>query len=56
MNRSIYFPLIVIVSLLFTSCSVVGGIFKAGMGAGIFVSVLLVGGIIYFVSRFNNNE
>jgi hypothetical protein len=56
MNRYIYLPVILFISLLFTSCSVVGGIFKAGMGVGVFISVLLVGGIIYFVARFSNNE
>lgn len=56
MEKYIYFSALLLICLLFTSCSVVGGIFKAGMGVGIFISVLLVGGIIYFVARFSNNE
>ncbi|MGN6646510.1 MAG: hypothetical protein ACTHJT_08265 [Cytophaga sp.] len=56
MNKYIYIPIIIIIALMFTSCSVVGGIFKAGMGVGVFISILLVGGIIYFVARFSNNE
>ncbi|MEO6071477.1 MAG: phosphatidate cytidylyltransferase [Chitinophagaceae bacterium] len=34
-----------------SSCEVVGGIFKAGIGVGIFVVVLVVGLIIWLVSR-----
>ncbi len=39
-------------SFLVTSCSVIEGIFKAGFGIGIFVSVLVVAIIIYLISRF----
>ena len=39
-------------SFLVTSCSVIEGIFKAGFGIGIFVSVLVVAIIIYIISRF----
>ncbi len=44
---------IALVALLFTfsSCAVAGGIFKAGMGVGIFVVVLVVVLIIWLVSR-----
>ena len=35
----------------FSSCEVVGGIFKAGMGVGIFVVVLVVVLIIWLVTR-----
>ena len=36
-----------------SSCSVVTGIFKAGMGFGIFLVVLVVVVIIFLVSRAN---
>ena len=39
-------------SFLVTSFSVIEGIFKAGFGIGIFVSVLVVAIIIYIISRF----
>ena len=39
-------------SFVVTSCSVVEGIFKAGFGIGIFVSVLVVAIIIYIISKF----
>jgi hypothetical protein len=34
-----------------SGCAVIGGIFKAGMGVGIFVSVLIVALIIFLISR-----
>jgi hypothetical protein len=44
---------IALVALLvtFSSCEVVGGIFKAGMGVGIFIVVLVVVLIIWLVTR-----
>lgn len=43
-------------SALLTSCGVVEGIFKAGMGFGIFIVVVLIGLIIYFVKKIGNNK
>ena len=34
-----------------SSCEVVGGIFKAGMGFGIFLVVVVVGLIIFLISK-----
>lgn len=34
-----------------TSCSVVGGIFKTGVGVGVFLVIFVIGIIIYLVSR-----
>jgi len=44
---------IVLVAFLvtFSSCEVVGGIFKAGMGVGIFIVVVVIALIIWLVSR-----
>ena len=39
------------ISFLVTSCDAIAGIFKAGMGFGIFLVVLVVILIIYFISR-----
>jgi len=41
-----------IVSLVVSSCSVVEGIFKAGMGFGIFAVLAVFVVIVFFVSRF----
>ncbi len=43
--------LLVIVSILFTSCEVIEGIFKAGMGVGIFLVILIIAIIIYILNR-----
>lgn len=45
--------LIVLVSL--NSCSVITGIFKAGMGFGIFLVLVVIGLIIFFFSRMNKS-
>lgn len=50
MKKSILF-LTVACSLLLANCSVVGGIFKAGMVWGILLVVLIVGGIIALIAR-----
>ena len=34
-----------------TSCSVVGGIFKTGVGVGVFLVIFIVGIVIYLVSK-----
>lgn len=43
--------LLLVFIITLTSCEAIAGIFKAGMGVGIFIVVLIVGLILYFVSR-----
>ncbi len=43
--------LMVLLCSLFSSCSVVEGIFKTGMGVGIFISILVVVGIVALIMR-----
>ena len=38
------------------SCAVVGGIFKAGMGVGVFVVVLVIAIIIFFIVRMGKRK
>ncbi|MBP4141907.1 hypothetical protein MW871_15315 [Flavobacterium sp. I-SCBP12n] len=40
-----------IVLISFSSCSVVEGIFKAGMGVGIFIVVAIIAVILFIVSK-----
>ncbi|MES2730946.1 MAG: hypothetical protein V4714_04330 [Bacteroidota bacterium] len=40
------------ISMLLTSCAVVGGIFKAGVWSGVIVVILLVVLVIWLFSRF----
>jgi hypothetical protein len=42
---------LVVLMLTFSSCEAIGGIFKAGMGVGIFIVVLVVALILWLVSR-----
>lgn len=42
--------------LMFQSCSVIGGIFKAGMGFGIFVVVLIIALIIFLIFKFGKGK
>ncbi len=41
------------ITILLSSCSIVGDIFKAGMGFGIFIVVAIIIAIIYFAARIN---
>jgi hypothetical protein len=45
-HRKITAFIILLISFLVSSCSVVGGIFKAGMGFGIFIVVAVIIAII----------
>jgi hypothetical protein len=42
---------ITLISLFITSCSVIGGIFKAGMGFGIFIVIAVVAVIVIIITR-----
>jgi len=46
---SIAFLLTLVTTL--SGCAVVGGIFKAGMGVGIFIVVLVIALIIFLITR-----
>ena len=41
-------------SVFLSSCSVVGGIFKAGVWVGIFIVVVIVAVIIFLITRASN--
>ncbi|WP_309608840.1 hypothetical protein [Flavobacterium sp.] len=43
-------------SLMLTSCSAIEGIFKAGMGVGIFVVVAIVLVVIFIITRFTKKD
>lgn len=49
--KNFYLLIVLLISLFYTSCSVVEGIFKAGMYWGIFLVVLVIGLIIWIISR-----
>jgi hypothetical protein len=50
-NYSLLWLGVLAMAMTFSSCEVVGGIFKAGMWVGILVVVLVVGLILWLVGR-----
>ncbi|MEO5569774.1 MAG: hypothetical protein ABIT08_07610 [Bacteroidia bacterium] len=50
-NQLLFIALAFLFLTAFSSCAVVGGIFKAGMGVGIFIVVLVIALIIFLASR-----
>ena len=40
----------------FSGCQIIGGIFKTGMGVGIFIAVLVVALIIFLAARVRKNS
>ena len=43
---------LLVVLISFTSCEVVEGIFKVGMGVGVFIVIAILAVIIFIISRF----
>jgi hypothetical protein len=41
---------------ILSSCSVVGGIFKAGVGVGVFMIIFVIAIIIYFISKMGDSK
>ncbi|MEO5570860.1 MAG: hypothetical protein ABIT08_12105 [Bacteroidia bacterium] len=55
-NQSILIAFVILFLTVFSSCAVVGGIFKAGMGVGIFIVLLVIALIIFVISRMGKNK
>ena len=48
--KKIYFPSAVLILLCLSSCSVIGGIFKAGAAVGIITVIVIIAIVIWIVS------
>lgn len=48
--------LLALMILSFSSCEIIGGIFKTGMGVGIFLVVIVVAIVVYIFSRIGRNK
>lgn len=48
--------LLFLISFLFTSCDLIEGIFKAGMGVGIFIVIAIIAVIVFIISRFSKKS
>lgn len=51
-----YFALFVLILATFTSCEIVEGIFKAGMGFGIFIVIAVIVLIIFIISKLTGKK
>jgi hypothetical protein len=45
-----------LVAILFTSCEIIGDIFQAGMGVGIFLVIVVVALIFFVISKIGGNK
>ncbi len=54
-NMKRILPLLMVMLILLNSCTVVGGIFKAGVWVGIFIVAVIIGVIIWLVTRRSGN-
>ena len=50
-NISLRIAVLSTILFTFSSCEVIGGIFKAGMGFGIFIVVAIIIGLLFLVSK-----
>lgn len=48
--------IIVLLSFALSSCEAIAGIFKAGMGFGIFIVIAIVGIVIFIAMRAGKNK
>ena len=43
-------------AVMLTSCSLIEGIFKAGIGVGVFIVIAIIAVIIFIISRFAKKD
>ena len=55
-NKWINMLMLLLVSLTVTSCDVIEGIFKAGMGVGIFIVIAVIAVIIFIISKLGGSK
>lgn len=55
-NNILTFAVLTLIITTFSGCAIIGGIFKTGMGVGIFISVLVVALIIYLITRIGKKR
>lgn len=48
--------MLLLASLTLTSCELVGGIFKAGMGVGIFIVIAIIAVIVFIISKLGGRK
>jgi hypothetical protein len=56
MKQMQFFALFIFILTFFSSCEVVEGIFKAGMGFGIFIVIAIIALIIFIISKLTGKK
>lgn len=57
MKKQIQFlAMLLLITTLFSSCDVIEGIFKAGMGFGIFIVIAVIALIIFIFSKLTGKK
>jgi hypothetical protein len=56
MKKNLSTALVLSLLLFFSSCQVIGAIFKAGVWVGVLLVVGIVGLIIFLISKFSNKN
>jgi ABC-type enterochelin transport system permease subunit len=55
-HKTPVFLLLAALLMSVTSCEIIGGIFKAGMGVGIFLVLAVVGLIVFLIIRMRRKK
>lgn len=50
-NKITRLLMVLFILFSFTSCEVIGGIFKAGMGVGIFIVIFIIAIVIFVLAK-----
>jgi len=52
------FIIVLLLSILLSlsGCEIIGGIFKTGMGVGIFIAVIVVALVLFIISKLGKNK
>ncbi|TAH03671.1 MAG: phosphatidate cytidylyltransferase [Sphingobacteriales bacterium] len=54
--KKIVFTSLAFSIMLLSSCQIIEGIFKTGLYTGVFIVVLVIGLVIYIISKFRNRS
>ena len=55
-NKILRMLMVLVILFSFTSCEVIGDIFKAGMGFGIFIVIFIIAIIIFIFAKLFGNK
>lgn len=55
-NKITNLLVLLVVMLTLTSCELIEGIFKAGMGVGIFIVLAIIAIVIFFISKMGGKK